>query len=403
MAKQLQFKDMMSCLETISKKTSMIIESTTNVRKYIDTGVYILNAALSKSIFGGVADNRMTVFAGPTSVGKSYLCNNIAKKAQLAGYNIFYIDTEFAAELDEFQNYGIDVNKNFTLLRCGKVEDMKIMLTQLINYLKTQKQSGVDIGKSIIFLDSIGQLASEKEVEDALEGKSKTDMSRAKAIKQFFRIINADLGYLNIAMVCTNHTYKTMDLFPQEVMSGGEGANYSASTIVFLSKAKLKTGEEDEMDLGQSGSIITAQTRKNRLAKPKKVKFEIDFGVGTNPYKGLEMFCTVENFPVTGVAKVKKVVTKSKEKDSEGKFIETVSYEPGGTKWYVKHLDATFYEKQIFNSKVFTKDVLQALDPIIVEYFSYGSGYEEYDVVDVIDELPEFDIDSEEADSSLFD
>lgn len=403
MAKQLQFKDMLSRLETISTKTAVTIEKSTNVRKYIDTGVYILNAAISKSIFNGIPDNRMSIFAGESSVGKSYLCNNIAKRAQLSGYNVFYIDTEFAAELDEFTNYGIDVDKNFTLIRCGKIEDLKIVLTQLIDFLKEQKKSGVDIGKNVIFLDSIGQLASDKEVEDAKDGKIKTDMSRAKAIKQFFRIINSDLGYLNIAMICTNHTYKTMDLFPQEVMSGGEGAKYTASSVIFLSKAKLKTGEEDEMDLGQSGSIITAQVRKNRLAKPKKVKFEIDFGVGTNPYKGLDAFCTVENFPKIGIAKVKKVVTKTKEKDADGKFIETVSYEPGGTKWYVKHLDATFYDKQLFNSKVFTKDVLLALDPIIIEYFSYGSGYEEYDVVDVIDDIPEFDMDSDETDSSLFD
>jgi RecA/RadA recombinase len=203
------FGDMRKSMETISKKTSIIIENEKKVASYIDTGIYMLNALLSRSILhGGLSKNRFTIFAGEESVGKSYLCYGIARNAQADGYNIIYIDTEFSIELLELQELGIDISEErFMLIRSNKVEDLKVMLTQFLDQLKEQKIKGVDISKTIIFIDSIGQLASNKEVEDAIEGKNKADMSRAKAIKSLFRIITADLGFLEIPLVATNHIY----------------------------------------------------------------------------------------------------------------------------------------------------------------------------------------------------
>jgi hypothetical protein len=149
-------------------------------------------------------------------------------------------------------------------------------------------------------------------------------------------------------------------------MSGGKGAEYSASTIVFLSTAKLKTGREDDLDLNSSGVIVTAQSRKNRIAKPKKIKFEIDHEFGTNKYKGLEYFCTPENFEKVGIAKGKKV-------EEDG----VIGINPGGTRWYVRHLDKSFFEKQLYTPEVFTKEVLEALEPIIYKYFDYSSFEEQ--------------------------
>lgn len=162
-------------------------------------------------------------------------------------------------------------------------------------------------------------------------------------------------------------SHNTQDMFPQTIMSGGEGLYYAASVILFLSDSKLKTGEEDEMDLGRSGSIITAKCNKNRLAKPKKVKFEIDYSKGINPFKGLDLFCTIENFDKIGIAKVKKVV------DKDTGEITYASY----NRWYVKHLDTHLAEKQLFNRKVFTPEVLAKMEPIIYDYFKYPS-YDEY-------------------------
>lgn len=361
-------------IQDISKKTAIMIETNNNERSYISTGIHILDALLAKSILkGGVSRNRITIFAGDPQTGKSYILYGICRNAQKEDYNVIYIDTEFSAELDDLANLGINTDpERFMLIRSNIVEDLKIMLTQLLDKLKEEKHKGTDIGKTIICLDSIGQLASRKEVGDALEGKEKADMTKAKAIKSLFRIINSDLGYLNIPMICTNHIYMTMDLFPKAVMTGGKGAEYSASTIVYLTIAKLKTGEEETDstavvgDLGQSGVVITAKSAKNRIAKPKKIKFELDHTKGANPYKGLEYFCTPENFTQIGIAKVKAEVDKA---------TGEITYKPG-TKWYVKHLDKSFYERELHQDKIFTPDVLKAIEPIVHKYFSYMS-YEE--------------------------
>lgn len=153
-------------------------------------------------------------------------------------------------------------------------------------------------------------------------------------------------------------THNTMDLFPKEVQKGGNATTYSASTICFMSKAKLKEGQEDELDLNQSGIIVTAKMVKNRMAKPKKVKFHISFVDGTNPYIGLDYWLTPENFPKIGIAKGKMV---------DDKFVA------GGNRWYVKHLGKHVPTADLFTSKVFTDDVLNLIEPVINDYFKYKS------------------------------
>ena len=362
-------------MEGISDKTGIMIDNdeTASGREFIDTGIYILNALFSKSILsGGIMNNRITAIAGPSGVGKSFIAYNICKNAQKAGYSVIYIDTEFSIEKADMSAYGLDISpEKLTLIRSNKVEDIKLLLTQMLDQLKTAKLDGYDIDKTIIVIDSAGQLASNKEVDDALAGKHKADMTRAKAIKSLFRIINSDLGFLNIPLLVTNHTYLSMDLFPRPIMSGGTGLQYSASSIVFLSKAKLKLGTEDDMSTGQSGIIVTAKADKNRLALPKKVKFEINYTTGCNKYKGLEAFCTPENYDNVGIAQGKMVVDKE-----TGEMIFT----PGGTRWYVRHLGKSFFAKQIHTKEVFTQDVLEALDPIIIKYFEYSDVNEMLEV-----------------------
>jgi RecA/RadA recombinase len=387
-----------SVIENLSKKSMITIDNLKSERKYISTGIYILNALLSKSILhGGIPTNRFTIFAGPYQTGKSYICLNTIRNAQKDGYSIIYIDTEFAIETPDFDMFGIDTSdpNKFVLIRSNKVENLKVFLAQLLDELKKLKEKGEDVSKTIFIIDSLGALASRKEIEDAIKGNDKQDMSRAKATKSMLRIIIDDLGYLGIPLLATNHTYLTQDLFPQTVQTGGEGLNYLASIIILLSKAKLEDKERDELSTGATGSIITAMARKNRLAKPKKVKFEIDHSKGCNAYKGLEFFCTPENFEKVGIAKVKPVVDK---KTGE------ITYDLG-SKWYIKHLDKTLFDSQIYNGKVFTKDVLEALEPIIYEYFRYAS-YEEYQTeMEALDEQyaefeqdVDFEIDGEEAD-----
>jgi hypothetical protein len=179
-------------------------------------------------------------------------------------------------------------------------------------------------------------------------------------------------------------SHNTQDLFPQTVMSGGEGLMYSASVIVYLTVAKLKTGDESTdskayvKDTGQSGVVVSAKARKNRLARPMLIKFEIDHTRGTNPYMGLEAFCTFENFETIGIAKVKE------EKDGKNtKFVENISQ---SGKYYVRHLEKYVAEKNLYNSLVFTEDIINKLDPIIVKYFSYSSNEEREKIIKELNE-----------------
>lgn len=387
---------MSDLIDKLSDETKIIIENDES-NSFISTGIYSLDALLSKSILhGGVADDRFTIFAGPPATGKSYIMYNIARNAQKEGRFVLFIDTEHSINKPILEGFGIKTTPDkLKLVSSNKVEDLKIFLTKFLDGLKNIKLEGSEIPKIIIFLDSIGQLASEKEKEDAMSGKNKQDMTRAKAIKQLFRIINSDMGYLGIPMVASNHTYEDISaFFPQQIMAGGKGAEYTASTIIFLSSAKLKTGREDENDLNMTGNVITAKASKNRFAKPKKMKFEIDHDFGTNPYKGLEFFCTPQNFDKIGIAKGKKKV------NEDG----TIGIESGGTRWYIKHLDKSVFEKGLFTPDIFTQDVLESLEPIIYKYFEYSS-YDEmktYNEVEEVETNPDLD-DFDDLDSdSLF-
>jgi hypothetical protein len=278
------------------------------------------------------------------------------------------------ALIDEIKN-DIDTNikqllkidndlEKFRLIRSNKVEDVNMLLTQLLDELKQQKLDGIELPKLMIVLDSLGQMASNKEKADLLKGDIKQDMTKAKALGSMFRSINTDLGFLDIPMIVCNHTYLTLDMFPAEKLKGGNGLLYSASVIGFMSKSKLKTGEEDDMDLGASGISVLFKTSKNRMAKPKKIRFDISFASGLNPYTGLDAFCRSEFFDQIGIAQGKMEVDK---KTGEMRFI------PGSGKWYVRHLDKYFFTKQLFNSNIFTPEVLKNMEPIVNDYFKFKS------------------------------
>ena len=371
--KKFEFSKIGSILDNIAKSVPIQIEKEIKEKKFITTGVYLLDAALSGRLLGGgVASNRITAFAGESGAGKSFIAYSVSKHAQKAGYSVIYIDTEQAIDLEDLPKFGIDSSlEKFRLIRSNKVEDVNILLTQLVDELKTQKLSGFELPKLMIVLDSLGQMASNKEKADLLKGDIKQDMTKAKALGSMFRSINTDLGYLDIPMIVCNHTYLTMDLFPQEKLKGGNGLLYSASVIGFMSKSKLKTGEEDDMDLGQSGISVLFKTAKNRMAKPKKIRFDISFAHGMNPYTGLDAFCRPEYFESVGIAQGKEEVDK---KTGE------ITFTPGGNRWFISHLGKSVTKKQLFSPDVFTSEVLEKMAPIVNDYFRFKSLDEIEDV-----------------------
>ena len=353
-------------LDNISKSVPIMIEKEIKEKKFISTGVYLVDASLSGRLFGGgISANIITAFAGESGAGKSFLCYSVAKHAQKLGYSIIYIDTERAIDLEDFPKFGVDNSDDkLRLIVSNKVEDINITLTQLIDELKEQKMAGFEIPKIMIVLDSLGQMASNKEKADLIKGDIKQDMTKAKAIGSLFRSINTDLGFLEIPLIVANHTYLTLDMYPVEKLKGGNGLLYSASVIGFMSKSKLKSGQEDDMDLGQSGITVLFKTAKNRLAKPKKIRFDISFVNGMNPYTGLDAFCRGEYFDTIGIAKGKMEVDK---KTGEMSFV------PGGNRWYVNHLGKSVPTVQLFTPQVFTMEVLKKMEPIVNDYFRFKS------------------------------
>lgn len=366
--KKFEFSKVGLILDNISKSVPILIEKELKERIYISTGNYLLDASLSaKLVGGGILNGRIFGLLGESGAGKSFIAYSICKSAQRNhDYSIIYIDTENSIDLEGISKMGIDISSNkFRLVRSNKVEDINMTLTQLLDDLKDQKLAGYEIPKILIVLDSIGMMSSKKEKEDLISGSGKTDMTRAKQLNSMFRSISSDLGYLDIPMVCCNHTYLSQgSMYPQEISKGGMGLVYAASTLGFLSKSKLKTGEEDDMDLGQSGISVLFKTSKNRLAKPKKIRFDISFLNGLNPYTGLDAFCRPEYFNQIGIAQGKMEVDKS---TGEMKFV------PGGNRWYVSHLNKSVTAKQLFNSDVFTQDVLERMAPIVNDYFRFKS------------------------------
>ena len=364
--KKFEFSKIGTVLDNIGKTIPIQIEKEIKERKFLSTGVYLLDACLSgKLLGGGISTNRISCVAGESGSGKSFICYSVAKNAQKSGYSVIYIDTEQSIDLQDLPNYGIDNSlEKFRLVRSNKVEDVNMLLTQLLDELKDQKLAGFELPKLLIVIDSLGQMASNKEKEDLLAGNIKQDMTKAKALGSMFRSINTDLGFLDIPLLVANQTYQTMDLFSQEKLRGGNGLLYSASVIGMMSKSKLKDSNVDDMDLGASGISVLFKCIKNRLAKPKKIRFDISFVNGMNPYTGLEAFCRPEYFNQIGIAQGKSEVDKK-----TGEF----TFTPGGTRWYVRHLDKSFTLQKLFNSDVFTTDILHKMEPIVNEYFRFKS------------------------------
>lgn len=364
-SKEFSFDQLSSTLDKDVKSGGGIISNMNFANEeFISSGIYILDALTSARIIeGGISNNRFTCIAGENSTGKTFLALNYCANAIKKGYSVIYIDSEGNINDKLIKNFGIDPTKFRLENQIGTLERFKSYMAKLLKVLEEQKAAGKKLPKLMFVIDSLANFPSEKEITDAEEGNDKADMGRNKALKSLFRIITTKLNLLNIPLIGISHGYMTMDLFPKFVVSGGSGILYNASVIIILSKAKLDEGDKDAQDL-QSGIIVTAKAEKNRMAKPKKIKFEISFTSGANPFKGMDFLLTEENFEAVGIAKGKKKVN---EETGE------ITIEPKGNNWYVRHLDKHVPTKNLYTPEVFTPEVIAALNPIVYDYFRYKS------------------------------
>jgi RecA/RadA recombinase len=258
------------------KETDVLSESKFfSTKDMIQTAVPMVNVALSGRLDGGLTPG-LTVFAGPSKHFKTAFCMLMAK-AYLDKYKdavLLFYDSEFGSPQTYFESFGIDT----TRVLHSPVTDIEVLKYDLMNQLdKIERGDHI-----IIIVDSIGNLASRKEVEDALEGKAVADMTRAKQLKSLFRMCTPHLTLKNIPMVVVNHTYKEMGMYPKDIVSGGQGPYLSADNIFIIGRQQ----EKDGTDVVGYNFIINVE-KSRHVREKSKIPVEVLFDGGINTWSGL--------------------------------------------------------------------------------------------------------------------
>ncbi len=312
-----------------------------DVAGFIDTGSYALNALVSGSIYGGVASNKITGFAGEHSTGKTFFALAVARQwlsDNPEGY-VLYFDSEDAVTSKMLEERDIDKSR-VASFPIATIEQFRHQVTCILD--KYAEESADDRKPIFIILDSLGNLSTTKEMTDIAEGKGTRDMTRAQVIRGTFRVLTIKLGEVGVPMLLTNHTYAKIGSYvPTQEISGGSGLKYAASTILVLTSKKERDGKE------VIGNIIHCKTYKSRFTKENQViDVSLNYTTGLNRYYGL-VALAVEH----GI--FKKVGTR----------IEL----PGGSKIFEKKLYAN-------PGQYFTKKILDAIDEAAGKAFRYGSS-----------------------------
>ena len=241
----------------------------------IPTDVPMVNTALSGNIDGGMTPG-LTVLAGPSKHFKTSFALLMAS-AYLKKYDdavILFYDSEFGSPQAYFETFGIDPDR----VLHTPITDVEQLKFDLVSQLENIDRND----HVVVVIDSIGNLASKKELEDALNEKSVADMTRAKALKGLFRMVTPYLTMKNIPLLAINHTYKEIGLFPKDVVGGGTGIYYSADNIWILGRRQNKTGTE------VTGYDFIINVEKSRYVKEKsKIPVSVSWEGGIERYSGL--------------------------------------------------------------------------------------------------------------------
>ena len=384
--------------KTSSLGSVMELSEFSEIDQYVHSGNYHLNACLTGSLFKGYPSNRSIAVAGPSGTGKTYLILNAVKNFQEQGYYVIYFDSENAVDRELMERFKIDTAR-VRYEPIGTVEEFRTIVTSTCQTLIDAKRNGYDIPRILFILDSAGNLASKKEVDDAISGSDKADMTRSKKMKSIFRIIMNKMAEIKATFIFSNHVYMTQDFIPEVKAGGGTGPEYAASIILYLTKAKLK--EVKKVDgkkvTEQTGIIVTARPNKNRFAKPTTIKFQIPFNKAANPFVGLENYIS---WDICGIQKgylyTEKEFNKLKDKEKEGVLpfeytdtetgeVITKYFEPSDSsnKIIVKHLGRVVEPGEFFTGLVFNEDVLKSIDEYINPIFNYGiedTAIEDFDI-----------------------
>jgi recombination protein RecA len=256
---------------------------------WISTGNYALNYLISGDFKKGIPLGKVTVFAGESGAGKSYICSgNIVKNAQEQGIYVILIDSENALDESWLKNLGVDTNENKLLrLSMSMIDDVAKTITEFVKSYKALAES--ERPKVLFVIDSLGMLLTPTDVNQFESGDMRGDLGRKpKALMSLVRNCVNMFGSLNIGLVATNHSYASQDPYnPDPVVSGGQGFVYASSILVAMKKLKLKEDEEGNKVTDVLGIRAGCKIMKTRYAKPfEDIQIQIPYETGMNPYSG---------------------------------------------------------------------------------------------------------------------
>lgn len=336
-------------------------DSSAEFSEWIDTGSYSINALISGSIFGGIANTKRVMFAALSGVGKTFLCLSAAKTF-LDTYPdgvLALFDTEAAITKQMLVDRGMDA-KRIMIIEPRSVERFRSSALKICqNYLATPKENRP---RMMFMLDSLGNLSTEKEIRDTEADTDTKDMTRPGLLKGAFRMLNGPMAQGEIPMLIANHLYVDIPKsgkFTAYEINGGSGARYCADTIVYMTKSQDKNTTTNEV----VGTIITATTNKSRFTKEKaKVQARISFTGGLDRYYGL-----VDIALRGGVFK----------NMSKKIFIDGVTGDKG------------VFESEIERNptKYFTPEILQKIDVAAGQLFKFGGALNDLAEVTVDDDI----------------
>jgi len=261
---------------------------------WISTGNYALNYLISGDFFKGVPLGKVTVFAGESGAGKSYICSgNIIRHAQEQGIFVILVDSENALDEKWLIDLGVDTSDDKLLkLNMAMIDDVAKTISEFMKEYKLMPEESRP--KILFVIDSLGMLLTPTDVNQFEAGEMKGDMGRKpKALTSLVRNCVNMFGSYNVGMVCTNHTYASQDMFdPDDKISGGQGFVYASSIVVAMKKLKLKTDADGNKVTDVLGIRSACKIMKTRYAKPfESVQVEIPYSTGMCPTSGLvDMF-----------------------------------------------------------------------------------------------------------------
>ena len=286
---------------------------------WISTGNYALNYLISGDFNKGVPLGKVSVLAGESGAGKSYIASgNIIKNAQEQGIFVILIDSENALDEQWLQALQVDTSEDKLLkLSLSMIDDVAKTVSEFMKSYKDEHADNKEGAPKVLFvIDSLGMLLTPTDVDQFEKGEMKGDLGRKpKALTALVRNCVNMFGSWNVGLIATNHTYASQDMFdPDDKISGGQGFIYASSIVVAMKKLKLKEDEKGNKVSDVRGIRAACKVMKTRYAKPfEGVQVKIPYDTGMDPYSGLVDLFEKKGLLVQTGNRLKYVDSKGKE------------------------------------------------------------------------------------------